>query len=331
VLAAAEPGCQLHWPVLAAIGRAESGHAQGGRFDAAGRTLGRLLGPRLDGSAGLPRVPDTDRGELDGDSAWDRAVGPMQLLPSAWQRYRADGDGDGRTDPNDVYDAALTAARYLCAGGFDLADPGQLDAALLRYRHSTRYVSTVRQWAASSAAPTPGTPTPGAGTAPRAARPPAARRAPAIPRPVAVGPAPGARPPRAVSKLPTAVPEQAAGAQRPAVPERAARSQRPVVPERAAGSQRPAVPEQAPTLPAAPQAGDASDRSGYVIVIPEPAPSEDAPTTAGPNRSRTGGTGGTDDDTEAGGADPVDGDTGGSPTASAETGSSSVPWPTTAR
>jgi hypothetical protein len=68
-----------------------------------------------------------------------------------------------------------------------------------------------------------------------------------------------------------------------------------------------------------------------VIVIPEPAASDEAPTAAGGNQPRAGDTDGTHDDTEAGGADQVDGDTGGSPSASAGTGSSSVPWPTTAR
>ena len=151
VLGLAQPGCRLHWPLLAAIGRAESGNAQGGNVDVSGHTIGRILGPRLDGSPGLSRVPDTDRGELDGDPTVDRAVGPMQLLPSTWRRYAADGDGDGRMQPDDVFDAALTAGRYLCAGGADLDDADQLGTAVFRYRHSADYVSAVRGWAADYA------------------------------------------------------------------------------------------------------------------------------------------------------------------------------------
>jgi membrane-bound lytic murein transglycosylase B len=37
----------------------------------------------------------------------------------------------GRTDPNNVFDAALAAGRYLCAGGRDLSVPAQLDRAIL--------------------------------------------------------------------------------------------------------------------------------------------------------------------------------------------------------
>jgi hypothetical protein len=148
-LAASAPGCHLSWPVLAAVGRVESGHAEGGRVDASGRTLDTILGPRLDGTAGLPRVADTDSGGLDGDRTWDRPVGPMQIVPSVWRRYGADGDGDGRADPNDVYDAALTAGRYLCAGGMNLADDQQRGAALYRYDDSDAFVAAVRGWTAS--------------------------------------------------------------------------------------------------------------------------------------------------------------------------------------
>jgi hypothetical protein len=147
VLAVTAPNCHLGWGVLAAIGRAESGQAQGATVDANGATLGRILGPRLDGSAGLPRVTDTDQGRLDGDPTWDRAVGPMQIVPSVWQRYGADGDGDGIADPNDMFDAALTAGRYLCAGGMDLNNQEQRTAALYRYNQSDSFVSAVRSWA----------------------------------------------------------------------------------------------------------------------------------------------------------------------------------------
>ncbi|HTF51688.1 MAG TPA: hypothetical protein VK735_29940, partial [Pseudonocardia sp.] len=37
VLGVTQSVCQLHWPLLAAIGRAESGNARGGQVDAAGR------------------------------------------------------------------------------------------------------------------------------------------------------------------------------------------------------------------------------------------------------------------------------------------------------
>ena len=141
-LAASQPSCHLSWSVLAGIGRIESGHASNGRVDAAGNTLGPILGPRLDGSPGMAAIPDTDHGVLDGDLVWDRAVGPMQFIPSSWRRW-------GLGSPNNIYDSTLTAGRYLCSGGANLSDPTQLHAAIYRYNHSATYVDVVLQWAAA--------------------------------------------------------------------------------------------------------------------------------------------------------------------------------------
>jgi hypothetical protein len=146
-LGASDPACGLSWWVLAAIGRIESGHARGGELDAAGNALEPILGPELSGGPGIAAIRDTDGGRLDGDSVWDRAVGPMQFIPSVWARYRPDGNGDGISSPHNMYDAALGAARYLCAGGGNLRDPDQLAAAVFRYNHSDSYVSTVLLWA----------------------------------------------------------------------------------------------------------------------------------------------------------------------------------------
>ncbi|MET9757574.1 lytic transglycosylase domain-containing protein [Streptomyces sp. NPDC006372] len=144
-LAREAPGCRLRWQLLAAIGQVESGQARGGRVTSDGTTVAPILGPRLDGVA-FALVRDTDGGAHDGDTVYDRAVGPMQFIPSTWARWGADGNGDGRTDPNNVFDAALAAGRYLCAGGRDLSDPGQLDRAILGYNHSAAYLRTVRAW-----------------------------------------------------------------------------------------------------------------------------------------------------------------------------------------
>ncbi|MGW0771307.1 lytic transglycosylase domain-containing protein [Streptomyces sp. NPDC002676] len=144
-LARSEPGCRLHWQLLAAIGQVESGQAWGGRVTPDGTTVTPILGPRLTGGA-FAVVPDTDGGAYDGDTVYDRAVGPMQFIPSTWARWGADGNGDGRSDPNNVYDAALAAGRYLCAGGRDLSHPADLDRAILGYNHSDAYLRTVKAW-----------------------------------------------------------------------------------------------------------------------------------------------------------------------------------------
>ncbi|MFF7988897.1 lytic transglycosylase domain-containing protein [Kitasatospora xanthocidica] len=146
-LAQRTPGCHLPWQLLAAIGQVESGHANGGRVDAAGTTLTPILGPALDGN-GFAAIADTDGGRYDGDSRWDRAVGPMQFIPSTWASWGVDANGDGKADPNNIFDAAEAAGRYLCAGGRDLADPAQLDRAVLSYNQSGEYLRTVRSWMA---------------------------------------------------------------------------------------------------------------------------------------------------------------------------------------
>lgn len=144
-LARTAPGCHLRWQLLAAIGQVESGQAWGGRVRADGTTVTPILGPRLTGGP-YAVVRDTDGGAYDGDPVYDRAVGPMQFIPSTWAHWGADGNGDGRDDPDNVFDAALAAGRYLCAGGRDLSDPAQLDRAVLGYNASQEYLRTVRAW-----------------------------------------------------------------------------------------------------------------------------------------------------------------------------------------
>ncbi|GAB2997840.1 lytic murein transglycosylase [Amycolatopsis acidiphila] len=140
------PNCHVSWSLLASIGRIESNHARGGRVDAHGTTLAPILGPILDG-AGVAAIPDTDGGAYDGDTRWDRAVGPMQFIPGTWHHYASDGNGDGVADPDNLYDASLAAGKFLCAGGADLRDPQQRAQAVFRYNQSDSYVRTVLLWA----------------------------------------------------------------------------------------------------------------------------------------------------------------------------------------
>lgn len=145
-LAMSMPGCHITWPLLAGIGKVESGHASGGKVDGLGNTRGKILGPVLDGSPGMAAIADTDQGLYDGSATWDRAVGPMQFIPGTWNAFGADGNGDGLKDPHNVFDASRAAGDYLCSGGANLSDPQGLVQAVLRYNHSMDYVSTVLRW-----------------------------------------------------------------------------------------------------------------------------------------------------------------------------------------
>ncbi|MFF4161092.1 lytic murein transglycosylase [Streptomyces sp. NPDC001678] len=144
-LATSQPGCRIPWELVAGIGRVESVHASGYGLRTDGSTERPIRGPRLDGKQ-FALIRDTDGGRWDGDTEYDRAVGPTQFIPSTWVTWGADGNGDGVKDPNNIYDAALGTARYLCAGDRNLTDPADLDKAILSYNNSREYVNAVLEW-----------------------------------------------------------------------------------------------------------------------------------------------------------------------------------------
>lgn len=185
-MAVSDPSCHLSWSVIAAIGRVESNHGRfgGAQLRADGSTTIPIRGIPLDGRPGVARILDTDNGVYDGDTVYDRAVGPMQFLPSTWPFVAADGNGDGTKDPNNIFDAALGAARYLCAGDADLSNRAQLVGAVMRYNHSAEYVTLVLALAAAYQSGHATLPSPG----PVRTAPPV--RSPALP-PATVGHPPG--------------------------------------------------------------------------------------------------------------------------------------------
>ncbi|MGW7265875.1 lytic transglycosylase domain-containing protein [Streptomyces sp. NPDC054842] len=140
-----KPGCNLPWQLLAAIGKVESGHARGGRVDASGTTYSPILGPVLNGQ-GFANISDTDNGAYDGDTRHDRAVGPMQFIPSTWEWSGRDGNGDGVENPNNIYDAALAAGHYLCRFDHDMSVQSEMNASILSYNNSSEYLHTVLSW-----------------------------------------------------------------------------------------------------------------------------------------------------------------------------------------
>jgi murein DD-endopeptidase MepM/ murein hydrolase activator NlpD len=93
----------IPWQVLAAINKVES-------------NFGRNMGPS---SAG--------------------AIGWMQFMPSTWQRWGMDADGDGIADPWNPQDAIFAAARYLAAAG----GRTDLPRAVFAYNHAQWYVDEI--------------------------------------------------------------------------------------------------------------------------------------------------------------------------------------------
>jgi murein DD-endopeptidase MepM/ murein hydrolase activator NlpD len=87
--------------------------------------------------AGINEV-ETDYGrDLSVSSAG--AEGWMQFLPSEWNQYGVDANGDGYKDPYNPADAIFAAARYLRAAGGNT----NIKAAIFSYNHSQAYVESV--------------------------------------------------------------------------------------------------------------------------------------------------------------------------------------------
>lgn len=151
------PDCHLSWNTLAGLGYVETRHGtyDGQRFGASklnddGIAEPDIIGPQLNGRE-FAKVEDTDDGRLDGDREYDRALGPMQFIPESWKIYGVDADGDGKKNPQNVYDAAATATKLLCREGRDLSTESGWKSAIKGYNLSNEYVVQVRDAAANYA------------------------------------------------------------------------------------------------------------------------------------------------------------------------------------
>jgi membrane-bound lytic murein transglycosylase B len=152
------PNCHISWTTLAAIGQIESHHGTYGRakLSSGGDVAPPIRGVRLDGSDGTLRIVESDVESDQADQVDDdgvvRAMGPMQFIPETWRLYGVDGNNDGVVSPDNIDDAALSAAGYLCWRGKDLATAKGWMSALLAYNDSEMYLRAVRDWATAYAA-----------------------------------------------------------------------------------------------------------------------------------------------------------------------------------
>jgi len=156
------PRCHIAWTTLAGIGQVESHH---GTYHHAtlfpnGDVRPPIRGVVLDGTNGTMRIVesapdriiDGEAGGMDGEPDTVRAMGPMQFIPETWREYGVDADNDGKVDVDNIDDAALSAAGYLCWRGKNLATPRGWITALWAYNDSDVYARAVRDWATAYAA-----------------------------------------------------------------------------------------------------------------------------------------------------------------------------------
>ncbi|GAB2771841.1 hypothetical protein GCM10027020_26210 [Nocardioides salsibiostraticola] len=145
VINSADKKCNVSWQLIAGIGRVESNHGRfgGNTLNDEGVATPGIYGIALDGSRNTKVIRDTDAGQFDNDLKFDRAVGPMQFIPSTWSVVGVDADGDGMRNPQDIDDAALGTAVYLCSGNDNLATEAGQRAAIYRYNNSQSYVNLV--------------------------------------------------------------------------------------------------------------------------------------------------------------------------------------------
>ena len=138
--AAQMPTCGLGWNTLAAIGYAESRHGthDGSAVGADGTVSPAIFGIALAGGS-TAHIPDSDEGAIDGDAEYDRAVGPMQLIPQTWRNWHADGNGDGVEDPQNIDDATMASANYLCRASGDMATEDGWTAGITAYNSDPAY------------------------------------------------------------------------------------------------------------------------------------------------------------------------------------------------
>ncbi|WP_050949980.1 lytic transglycosylase domain-containing protein [Gordonia effusa] len=141
------PECGIGWTTIAGIAGTESKHGQhrGSSIAANGDTSPKIRGPELDGTNGNMRIVDHEDPGTDENPNYVRAMGPFQFLPETWARYGVDANGDGKADPDNLDDAALSAARYLCvSAGGDMTEAQGWEKAVLTYNNSRSYLLEVR-------------------------------------------------------------------------------------------------------------------------------------------------------------------------------------------
>lgn len=140
------PDCGLGWNTLAAIGLVESDHGRhgGSKIGPNFQVTPPIFGAILDGGD-TANIPDTDGGALDGNTQYDRAVGPMQIISRTWASWPSDGNGDGIGDPQNIADAAVAAANYLCNASKGMHTDAGWHAGIAAYNAGDAYLASINE------------------------------------------------------------------------------------------------------------------------------------------------------------------------------------------
>ena len=131
-----------------------------------------LRHPQLNGKNGTQAIIDTDGGQLDKDTVYDRAVGPMQFIPSTWRSSRSTPTATASATRRTSTTPSLATGVYLCSGTDDLSTRERPGGGGLPLQPQPRRTST---WCCGSWRPT------ARATTPRSRRAPTAARSPHLP------------------------------------------------------------------------------------------------------------------------------------------------------
>jgi membrane-bound lytic murein transglycosylase B len=152
-LALTWPECGVTWNTLAGIGWVESHHGElfGDHINEDGFMSAPIFGQPLVGE-GTMNIPDFDDGNFDGSAEFDRAVGPMQIIPQTWAAWNVDANGDGDPNGQQIDDSVVSSANYLCYSSETMTTAEGWKQSLWSYNQLDSYAEDVRNKANEYAA-----------------------------------------------------------------------------------------------------------------------------------------------------------------------------------
>jgi len=69
----------------------------------------------------------------------------MQMIPQTWRNWRTDASADGTRDPQNMNDAVMAAANYLCRASPDMVGVDGWKAGIAAYNSAPSYLVAVAE------------------------------------------------------------------------------------------------------------------------------------------------------------------------------------------